>query len=169
MQRKTEETRFAGQGKAFLARIRRRAGIGICLFLALGALTGPLACSNTDGSDAAPITPTEGNATKAMDPVKAKRYARQNMQAVTVAMDAYQRQNKKITTNLADLKQYLIRDYGGVNSPGPESRKYSVTPGPGKCDHDGDPATPDAEIPQDSYAVKSTVPEDGCYIPGVSK
>jgi type IV pilus assembly protein PilA len=96
-----------------------------------------------------------------------KGAARANMQTIANANQSYKLRKGTFATAYTDL-------YGDTSDLGPATAQLK---GPGNrsydfetqaCDHDGDPDTGVEGIPTGSFAVKSSVTTDGCFIPGKS-
>jgi type IV pilus assembly protein PilA len=98
-----------------------------------------------------------------------KRTARANMQTIANAEQSYRLENKDHVyvaidgTNPDNWKLLTDLSSGGVSGPG--ERTYSVVTTSGSCKG---PDGADVTVPANSFYVKSSVNDDGCYVPGVT-
>ncbi|MCS6776706.1 MAG: prepilin-type N-terminal cleavage/methylation domain-containing protein [Chloroherpetonaceae bacterium] len=95
-----------------------------------------------------------------------KATARANMQTIANANQSFKLQTGAFATNIAQLYS-PNSDLGPNPLTGPGTRTYDLLT-TGACDHDGNPDTPDQNIPAGSFAVRSSIATDGCFIPGLS-
>jgi type IV pilus assembly protein PilA len=93
------------------------------------------------------------------------RTARANMQTIANAEQSYKLQQTPHAYT-ADITQLSDLPQGGIQ--GPEGRTYTVML-TGQCNPTPVKGGTAVDIPAGSFAVQSSVADDGCYIPGVSQ
>jgi type IV pilus assembly protein PilA len=96
-----------------------------------------------------------------------KGAARANMQTIANANQSFKLQSptRAFATDIDQLYASGTDLGGPLNGPGTRTYDLQLT---GTCDHDGDSNTAAQNIPNNSFAVVSSVAADGCFIPGLS-